>query len=158
MKKRFTDADIWEDDWFLELPEKYKLMWQYVRDRCDHAGFWRPAFKKLSISIADIDLGEFFNLINQDKERIRLLDNGKWLIIDFVHFQYGKTLHLNNRAHKSVYDLLCDNEVKLGSIRGQIEVKKGRIDKDKDKDKDLDKVKDMVKANDKEQDKEELPF
>ena len=42
MAKRFTDTEIWEQDWFIDLPNKYKLLWNYIKDKCDNVGIWRP--------------------------------------------------------------------------------------------------------------------
>lgn len=38
MKRRFTDCDMWEGDWFMSLPLDMKLLWRYLCDRCDNAG------------------------------------------------------------------------------------------------------------------------
>ena len=45
MSKRDTDTELWSEDWFLDLSDAEMLFWFYLKDRCDHAGFWRPNFK-----------------------------------------------------------------------------------------------------------------
>ena len=147
MSKRFHDTDIWDEDWYLDMPLEYRSFWFYVKDKCDHAGIWRPNVRRFNADIDnDIDLDLALSWFNSDKDRIVELESGHWMIKDFVTFQYGKNLNLNNRVHLSVFNRLNDLEVNLGSIRGlnevkkgssrpQVEVKEGVKDKDKDKDK-----------------------
>lgn len=132
--KRFCDTETWNEDWFLELENEYKLLWFYILDTCDHAGFWRPNKKKFEFLIGkEIDLEKGFKKFNTEKERV-LKVNDKWFIIGFIPFQYGRILNLNNKVHKSIYNLLVQNDLKLTSIRPQVEVKQGVKDKEKDKD------------------------
>ena len=144
MSKRFHDTDIWDEDWYLDMPLEYRSFWGYVCDKCDHAGIWRPNVRRFNADIEKaIDLDTSLTFFNTDKERIVPLESGHWMIKDFVPFQYGKNLNLNNRVHLSVFNRLKDLEVNLGSIRGlnevklgssrpQVEVKEGVKDKDKD--------------------------
>ncbi len=84
-------------------------------------------------------MNKFFDLINEEKQRILKINNGRWFIIGFIPFQYcekSKTLNTSNRVHSSVLEILKKNGVNLTSIRPLIEVKEGVKDKDKDKDKD----------------------
>ncbi len=64
----------------------------------------------------------------------------------FVRFQYGK-LNPENRAHKSVIDLLMKNGVNpetLAPSKGLDSPSEGCKDKDKDKDKDKEEEKDLL--------------
>jgi hypothetical protein len=38
--RRFTETNKWEDPWFRRLPPAAKTLFEYLRDRCDIAGFW----------------------------------------------------------------------------------------------------------------------
>ncbi len=122
MSKRFTDVNIWEDDWFYELSPEYKLFWFYIKDNCDHAGIWKPktrAFK--SVTDIEIDLKKALTYFNMSKPRVRVLSNGYWFLEDFFFFQYVKTaksLNLCNRVHKSVFDIYLKMGVLPSSVRG----------------------------------------
>ena len=122
MAKRFTDTTIWEEDWFFELSPEYKLFWFYIKDNCDYAGIWKPkmrAFK--SATDIEIDLDTVFKLLNTDKQRIRKLSNGHWLIEDFFFFQYGKSsrsINLANRVHRSIFNIYEKNKIPVSSING----------------------------------------
>lgn len=114
MAKRFTDTMKWNEDWFLELSTSNKLFWIYVCDNCDHAGIYKLNKRMFELLIgAKINTDDFLTTINAEKDRIILLDNGKWYITKFIEFQYGPTLNPNNRVHKSILKLLNDNNIKF---------------------------------------------
>jgi hypothetical protein len=146
MSKRFHDTDIWDEDWYLDMPLEYRSFWGYVCDKCDHAGIWRPNLRRFNSDIENkIDLDTALTFFNTNKERMIPLESGHWMIAEFVPFQYGKNLNLNNRVHLSVFNRLKDLEVNLGSIRGLNEVKLGSSrpqDEVKEgvKDKDISKI------------------
>jgi len=135
--KRFTETNIWDEDWFLELPKEYKLFWFYLKDKCNHAGIWRPNKKLFEVMIeVNIDLKKAEEYFNKEKKRVEILKSGHWYILDFFVFQYGKILNPLNRVHKSIESIYNQEDIDLTSIRGLIDHKDGVKDKDKDKDKD----------------------
>lgn len=131
MAKRFAATEIWEEDWFLELPNEYKLFWFYVLSACDHAGFFKINIKVFSsLNNVQIDIETAFELFNKGKKRLRKVNGSMWLIEDFFLFQYGQILNLNNRVHKSIKDTYKKHGVNVTSIRGLNEVKEAVKDKD----------------------------
>jgi len=143
MAKRFTDTELWKQDWFLDMPSEYKLFYFYVKDNCDHAGIFKVNVRTFCrLNEVKVDSNTALEYFNVDKERIILISDSKWLLVDFFVYQYGATMNLGNRVHNSVNELLILNNIDLGSIRGLLELKQGVKDKDKDKDKEKDKDKD----------------
>lgn len=137
MGKRFTGTEIWEEDWFLDMPKDYKLFWYYMLAKCDHAGLFKVNLRSFcSLNEATIEAELALGYFNKNKVRIRIINNNYWLVEDFFSYQYGNTLNTSNRVHQSVLDLYEKNGVELTSIRGIDEVKHGVKDIDKDKDKD----------------------
>lgn len=117
MGKRLTDTDIWDEDWFVELPSKYKLFWNYLKDKCDNAGFWRPNKILAQRIIGEpINTQEFLDFVNIDKKRIIILPSGKWFIRDFFIFQYGDVFHPDSLVHKGVLKTLVQNGVHPSEI------------------------------------------
>ena len=144
MPKRFHDTDIWNEDWFLDMEEEYRMFWFYLKDTCDHAGIWKPNVRRFNSEVGKkINLDKALELFNAEKKRIEKLDSGHWVLLDFINFQYGSVLNLKNSCHLSVFNRLNKLGVSLGSLRGLIEVKEGssrpQVEvkagvKDKDKD------------------------
>lgn len=115
MAKRFTDTTKWSEDWYLDLPLKDKLFWIFVCDNCNHAGIFKPNKKLFEYVIGcDVDLKNFVSKVNQEKERIIILGNGRWYLKGFIEFQYGATLNPNSNVHKSVLKLLNENDINSG--------------------------------------------
>jgi hypothetical protein len=138
MAKRFTSTEIWEEDWFLEMPLEYKLFWFYILSACNHAGLFRVNMRKFcglnEVNLTSTKALEYFN---KGKDRIRVVNENVWLIEDFFFFQYGPTFNPNNRVHKSIESAYNQYSIKLTSIRGLLEVKGEDTDRVKDKDKDM---------------------
>lgn len=136
MAKRFTDTTKWQDEWFMDLSPKYKLLWLFLLDNCDHAGIW-----KVNLKLASFHIGEKFDKIESMKvfsDRILEFKSGYWYVTKFVQFQYGG--FKNDAVGKSIQKILKANELN-GAIedhdRGLIAPKVK--DKVKDKDKDINK-------------------
>jgi len=117
MGKRFTDTDIWDQDWFVELPTKYKLFWNYIKDKCDNAGFWRPN-KVIAQSIIGepINVQEFIDFVNSDKVRIVILPTGRWFLKDFFLFQYGEIFSPTSPVHRGALKTLLSNGIHPSEI------------------------------------------
>lgn len=129
MAKRLTDTDIWNDPWYRKLLPEGKILWKFLVDRCDMAGFWKKDFEMASFQCGFDVNDSLVKLLNDGKDRI--LDHGDYLeIADFVHFQYGE-LNDNCKPHRSVINLL-DSYAFKGYRKGIERAK----DKDKNKDKD----------------------
>lgn len=137
MPKRFVATEIWEEDWFLDMPNEYKLFWFYMLSACDHAGIFKVNLRSFSslleVKVSSTDALEYFN---KGKDRIRVLSESVWYIEDFFVFQYGHVFNGNNRLHASIENIYNRHKIKKEKIRGLIDLKEGVKDKDKDKDKD----------------------
>lgn len=133
--KRFCSTELWEEDWFLSMPNEYRLFWFYMLAKCNHAGFFKvnlTSFKGLiDPNFTSTKALEYFN---SGKDRVRIIKENLWFIEDFIVYQYGKTLNLNSKVHLSIVTELEKFDLKITSIRGLINLKHGVKDKDKDKD------------------------
>lgn len=130
MSKRFTDTGKWGKQWFRKLPVVHKCFWVYICDSCNLAGFW-----DVDWDMAEYFIGEKLNVeeIKKqfEKQYIEVGGGTKWLIKDFIPFQYGD-LKDNNNVHKAVLKSLAS----AGVHEGLISPCQGAKDKDKEKDKD----------------------
>ncbi len=165
MAKRFITTDIFDDAWFMDLPAKYKLFWLYLITKCDHSGIWQVNYK-----LAQFYVGEHLEPTECErmfKERIKILENGKyWFIEKFLLFQYGPVIKSNNPALKKVIEKIdfFDLENKLLKVRIKRDNSKGASkglqrgskaleEKEKEKEKEKEEVKKEIKVKDKNKDK-----
>lgn len=128
MASRFTDTELWNEDWFCEMGGEYQLFCKYVFDKCDNAGVWKP--NKIDFEIKTnfkVSLDSLFQKMNGGAQRVLLLENGRWFLTGYILFQWfnkKKTfdLVLSNRLHLSLYKILTDNQIPLKKVRGLKEV------------------------------------
>ncbi len=114
MAKRFTDTDKWKKGFIRNLPTKYKLLWLYILDDCNHAGVWETDFEVASIRIGS-KISEK-EAIKHFASQIRIFDDGdRWFVPKFIEFQYGE-LNANSRPHQAVIKLI--DKYDLYSIKG----------------------------------------
>jgi len=136
MKKRFTDCDKWDKQWFRRMPPAYKCAWQYLLDHCDPAGVIR-----VDEELAEFQIGskiEWEDFYSACADRIARLADGKILIVGFVEFQYG-FLSPDCQAHKPVFESIRRHEIERvleGYLKGIGKGSERLQDKDKEKDKD----------------------
>lgn len=133
MSKRFTDTEKWDRPWFRKLPNEYKLLWIFILDRCDIAGVWYIDFEMVQFQIGvKIEREKSEELFSKQIE----VKSDRWLIKDFISFQYG-ILSESNKIYQGVSAKL--NTFKEGA---SIPLQRG-INGVKDKDKVKDKEKDV---------------
>ena len=103
MSKRFTDTNIWEQSWFLELSPEGKNIWQFLEKSTDCGGIWKidiPEMRR-KIGCKNIILMNFLEEVNRDynkltgeavkRNRIMLIANDtKLWLTGFISFQYEK--------------------------------------------------------------------
>jgi hypothetical protein len=137
MSKRFSETEIWNEDWFLEMPNEYKLFWFYMLSKCDHAGVFKVNLRSFrGLLEVNLTTDKALTYFNTNKQRVRVISDSIWYVEDFFVFQYGTTLNLNSRMHESISEILKKHNIDLTSIRGLKDLKDRVKDKDKDKDKD----------------------
>lgn len=103
MSKRFHDTTKYQRPWFRDLTPAEKCAWDYISCTCDNVGVWVPDFRGAEFNIGDKI--EWDKLPAKVHGNIRILENGKWWLIDFVSYQYGSLIE-NNRVHISYANLL----------------------------------------------------
>lgn len=150
MPKRFTDSRKWDDDFFAELTPKYKLLWLYMLDACDHAGLFKVIKKNINFHLdGEYDLDEILEIF---KDKIIVVEEKLWFIPNFITFQYGN-IDSGNSVHESVIKLLREK----GLLNSFKRVSKGLANpcqRDKDKDQLKEQVQEQVQIQDQDKDKD----
>ncbi len=104
--KRFTETNKWDDPWFRGLSGVQKLMFLYIIDRCNNAGFWE----------VDEDGLMFQTKLQQQHVKgaweglargLVVKDGWVW-IRRFLRHQKNEVLSTQNPAHKQIICLLKD--------------------------------------------------
>ena len=51
MAYRYSDTLKWQDEWFVDLTSIEKLLFLYLYDNCDIAGFFELSYRKISFDL-----------------------------------------------------------------------------------------------------------
>lgn len=103
-KRRFTDTGKWSQVWFRGLSPDSKLVFFYLLDCCDDAGFWEEDkdalafYTRLSVDAIDGAIRELVSC-----ERIEQRSKGFIWIPKFISFQYPNGIKKKFNPHKSIY-------------------------------------------------------
>ena len=108
MSKRLHESEKWDDKWFRALKPNEKLVFLFLIDRCDLAGFY------------EVDLSDMEFRIGLSQEEIKAtfqgLDRGclgaknyEWIWVkNFIKQQKNLPLNPSNNAHKHIIQKLKD--------------------------------------------------
>lgn len=127
MAKRFSETEKWNDEWFCELKPLQKLIFLYMVDRCDNAGFIEVNARVASFLIGIT--GEQFEqgLKGLDKCLITSKDGKKLWLKNFLFHQKNLPLNPANNAHKQILVLLNENQEKFNYDFSKLGANEGLI-------------------------------
>ena len=108
MTRRFTETGKWKDRWFRGLSPTAKLLWFYVCENCDIAGFWEvdlPAaawftgskLSTLTGALKELDRGLFWD------------DDYVWLR-NFIYYQNNLPLNPKNNCHAGILNRIHEHK------------------------------------------------
>lgn len=154
MASRFIDTEIWSEDWFCEMKTEHQLFWNYITCKCDNAGIWKP--NKIDFEVKSgtkISLDSFLQKVNENggRERILVIEGGRWFLTGFIAFQWFNKQEFfdlapeRQKLHLHLYNLLLKSKIPLSKVRGLREVLETSRDKVKDKGMDENKKKESQK-------------
>jgi len=136
-KKRFTDIEIWDKEWYMELTPKHKCLMKYIFDKCDACGCWKPNWKLASLHINDnVQLSDLSAL---PKDQYEVLESGKIFIPDFIKFQYG-TLSKKSPAHNPIFIAIEKNNLLdrvFNRVSNTLQEEEEYKEKDKEEEKEI---------------------
>lgn len=114
MAYRFTDTDKWKDGWFIELKPKSKLMFNYLCDNCDMAGFFELSMKKMrhDLEYTDDEIREALTAI----EKAYVLSRDKRILFlkNFIRHQKNTPLNHRNNSHIGIFNKLENYKMQFG--------------------------------------------
>lgn len=107
--RRFTETSKWDDEDFLSLPPIHKLVFLFMYDKCDNAGFFTisPTLHPMLLGITkDEYLGAIKGLSRGYQGAKEKSDSKKVFLISFLHIQRNVPLNPSNKAHKQIVDII----------------------------------------------------
>lgn len=116
-KYRYVDASTIEQDWFLDMPSDYRLLYLMIYLTCDNAsGIWRPKKRAVQNMIDKrIDLADFIQMVNRDDNgkpfsRIIVCDSGNWILMEKLISTMGTVFSASN-AKIGALKKLVNNDI-----------------------------------------------
>jgi hypothetical protein len=107
MPRRFTITEKWDDNWFRRLSPLAKNLWEYIRDKCDCAGFWEIDLEWAAKSIRTTEARTAHALTELPP---KIIQHNGWLWIrKFIPHQGNWPLNPENNAHKGILRRLAEH-------------------------------------------------
>lgn len=104
--RRFTETQKWDDPWFRELAGSHKLVFLYILDRCNNAGFWEVDEAALAFH-TKLEGKHFEGALKALERGLQGASGWVW-VRNFLKHQKNDQLNPANPAHRQIIALLKD--------------------------------------------------
>lgn len=104
--RRFTETQKWDDPWFRELAGSHKLVFLYILDRCNNAGFWEVDEAALGFH-TKLEVKHFEGAFKALERGLQGASGWVW-VKNFLKHQKNDQLNPANPAHRQIIALLKD--------------------------------------------------
>lgn len=125
---RFSETNKWNDPWFRKLKAGEKLVFLYLVDNCDNAGFYELDLEMMAFQIG-IESTKIEGAIKGLTRGLLGANDFVW-IKNFLKHQKNWPINPENNAHKQIINIFLEQEKnfksfkcfkeKLGAIKGLI--------------------------------------
>ena len=105
---RFTNTAKWQDKWYRGLSPFEKVVWEYIRDCCDNAGFLEIDKESISFhtKVPEEKLDEIFEGLKRGYIGAKE-GHGDWIWIrNFLKHQRNLPLNPKNNSHNQIINLI----------------------------------------------------
>ncbi len=102
MAYRYSDTLKWQDEWFVDLTSTEKLLFMYLCDNCDIAGFFELSYRKISF---DLGVGDdkIKGAVKGLNRNVFVSDDEKCVLVkNFIRHQKNLPLNPENKAHRGI--------------------------------------------------------
>lgn len=104
MAYRYTDTEKWEDAWFTSLSQLQMLLFIYLCDNCNIAGFYEIKLKRAASDLNSSPETILGALEGLHRGLMWSADGETIYIRNFLRHQKNLPLNPNNNAHKGILD------------------------------------------------------
>lgn len=102
MAYRYSDTLKWQDEWFVDLTAIEKLLFMYLCDNCDIAGFFELSFRKIAFDL-NVKESEIKGAIKGLDRGIIVSDDEKCLLVkNFIRHQKNLPINPENKSHQGI--------------------------------------------------------
>ena len=111
-RKRFIDAELFQDEWFKGLRPEYKLAWVFLLTNCDEHSRWKASQKIISFHVGFpinlLELKKVFGekIIEEKGGRVWFVPELKKSITKYTHTKY---LYVKNRLKSDTVFRIMSN-------------------------------------------------
>jgi len=121
MAKRFTVSDKWENVKFRKYSPDAKLLFLYILDKCDIAGFW-----EIDLELAAFSIGKNMDwepVLEELSNSYITVSQGLLWVKNFIYYQGNWPLRDNVPAHKAIARILCQHKSFSNNVLSYLESK-----------------------------------
>lgn len=115
MSSRYTETEKWSDPWFQNLPHGSKLLFLYLCDQCNIAGFYEVNKRELCFHLG-IEEKQYEGAIKALGRGVKEADGWLWLK-NFLKHQRNNDLNPENAAHRGILRLLREQLQRFKGIK-----------------------------------------
>lgn len=112
--KRFTETLKWDDPWFRQLPGVHKLIFLYIIDRCNNAGFLEVDQDAMAWH-TKVDSKHIEGALKGLERGIKGASGWVW-VRRFLHHQKNEPINPDNPAHKQIIGLIAEQSQRFSGI------------------------------------------
>ena len=114
--KRFTETLKWDDPWFRSLAGAHKLIFLYVIDRCNNAGFWEVDEDALAFH-TKLEPKHIHGAWAALERGLSSASGWVW-VRNFLRHQKNDVLNPENPAHRQIIALIKDQSARFSECSG----------------------------------------
>lgn len=103
---KFTESNKWKDPWFRKLTPGEKLVFLYLCDNCDNAGFY-----EIDLELMAFTIGTDVNKVEGALKGLTrgLFSSGQWVWLkNYLKHQRNIPLNVDNNSHRQIMGIIAD--------------------------------------------------
>lgn len=102
MAYRYSDTLKWQDEWFVDLSSCEKLLFIYLCDNCDIAGFFELSYRKIAFDTGCKE-SEIKGALKGLEKGVFVSDDERCLLVkNFIRHQKNLPINPENKAHHGI--------------------------------------------------------
>jgi len=102
MAYRYSDTLKWQDEWFVDLTAIEKLLFLYLCDNCDIAGFSELSYRKIAFDLNTKE-SEIKGAVKGLGKGVFVSDDEKSLLVkNFIKHQKNLPINPDNKSHQGI--------------------------------------------------------